>query len=222
VLKHTARAFQEIREPQIFNAGELSDSYPNHPNLQVIMDLFETQTRHKLLLLTKTADASSLTKKPRRQVIYSCSLNALPVSQRYEKLAPSPTDRIEATKQVADAGHEVRARIDPIVPIEDWKDHYAELIQAMSEVPFSRVTLGTLRGLQRTINFARKLCKDTSWTEYFTTNTRWGKKLSDESRLEIYSFMIDHLKPKDVAVCKETDEMVSMLGLKQLKCNCIW
>ncbi len=92
----------------------------------------------------------------------------------------------------------------------------------MNEVPFSRVTIGTLRGLQRTINFARKLGKDVSWTDYFSTSSGWGKKLSDDSRFEIYSFMIDLLEPKTVAVCKETDEMTSWLGIKNLICNCVW
>ncbi len=223
VLKHTARALEEISQPQIFNAGELSDSYPNHPNMQAIMDLFETQSRHKLLLLTKTADASSLIRRPRKQVIYGCSLNALPVAARWERhAAPSPVDRIKAAKQTAEAGYEVRARIDPIVPIEGWKNHYAELSVMMADVPFSRITLGTLRGLQRTINFARKLGKDTSWTEYFSTTTKWGKKLSDETRLEIYTYVMDLLKPKTVSVCKETDELVSQLNMKELRCNCVW
>jgi spore photoproduct lyase len=117
-----------------------------------IMGLFETQSRHRLLVLAKTSDVSSLVRKPRKQVIYSCSLNALPVAARWEKLAPSPLDRIKAAKQVADAGYEVRARIDPIVPVEGWKDQYAQLLNVMDEVPFSRITLGTLRGLPRTIN----------------------------------------------------------------------
>jgi len=97
-LRHLTRAFREIREPQVFNSGELSDSLPEHPNLQAVMNLFESQSRHKLLLLTKTANASSLLKKPRKQVIYSCSLNALPVAARWEKLAPSPLERIKAAK----------------------------------------------------------------------------------------------------------------------------
>jgi len=92
----------------------------------------------------------------------------------------------------------------------------------MSEVPFSRITFGTLRGLQRTMNFARKLGKDTSWTSYFAATTKWGKKLSDQSRLEIYTFMLDLLKPRTAAVCKETDEMIARLGLKDLRCNCVW
>jgi spore photoproduct lyase len=222
ILGHLGKAFQEIQEPQIFNAGELSDSLPNHPNMIAIMDLFETQSRHKLLLLTKTADGSSLIEKPRKQVIYSCSLNALPVAGRWERLAPSPLDRLKAAKGVADAGYEVRARIDPIVPVEGWKESYAELVRMMDEVLFSRVTLGTLRGLQRTIIFARKLGKDMSWTNYFSTTTKWGKKLSDESRFEIYTFILDLLRPRIVAVCKETDEMVARLGLKNIRCNCIW
>ena len=221
-LLHLARALREIQEPQIFNSGELSDSYPNHPNMQAIMDLFETQSKHKLLILTKTANGSGLITKQRKQVIYSCSLNAPPVAATWERLAPSPLDRLKAAKQVADAGYEVRARIDPIVPVEGWKDHYAELVEMMSEIPFSRVTIGTLRGLQRTINFARKLGKDMSWTEYFSTTTKWGKKISDESRLEVYRFMLDLLKPRTVAVCKETDGMVTQLGLKNIRCNCIW
>ena len=91
----------------------------------------------------------------------------------------------------------------------------------MADVQFSRITLGTLRGLQRTVNFARKLGKDMSWTEYFSTTTKWGKKLSDESRLEIYGYLMDLLKPKPAAVCKETDEMVEQLGIKELRCNCV-
>jgi spore photoproduct lyase len=221
-LRHLSRAFRETQEPQIFNSGELSDSLPNHPSMQSIMDLFEMQSRHKLLLLTKTANASGLVGRRRKQIIYSCSLNALPVASRWESLAPSPLDRIKAAKQVGDAGYEVRARIDPIVPVEGWKEHYAELVRMMDEVPFSRVTLGTLRGLQRTIVFARRLGKDTSWTDYFGTMTKWGKKLSDELRFEIYAFMIDLLKPKTDAVCKETDEMIARLGLKDLGCNCVW
>jgi len=148
-------------------------------------------------------------------------LNALPVAEAWEKLAPSPRDRIRDVKYVAEAGYEVRARIDPIVPIEGWKNHYAELVAMMADIPFSRITLGTLRGLQRTVNFARKLGKDMSWTEYFSTTTKWGKKLSNESRLEIYGYLMDLLKPKPAAVCKETDEMVEQLGIKELRCNCV-
>ncbi|MFH0848834.1 MAG: hypothetical protein V1857_04975 [archaeon] len=61
-----------------------------------------------------------------------------------------------------------------------------------------------------------------SWTDYFSTASGWGKKLSDDSRFEIYGFMIDLLKPKTVAVCKETDEMIGRLGMRELRCNCVW
>jgi len=34
--------------------------------------------------------------------------------------------------------------------------------------------------------------------------------------------MIDLLKPNTVAVCKETIEMIEKLGIKELRCNCVW
>ena len=51
---------------------------------------------------------------------------------------------------------------------------------------------------------------------------KWDKKISDDSRFEIYSFITDLLKPTPVAVCKETDEMVSRLGIRDLRCNSVW
>jgi len=89
------------------------------------------------------------------------------------------------------------------------------------------VTLGTLRGLQRTINFARKLGYDTSWTQYLNVNTRWGKKMPDESRREIYAFCIDALRDcgfrGDVGICKETVEMAKEFGMDlKMRYNCVW
>jgi hypothetical protein len=58
--------------------------------------------------------------------------------------------------------------------------------------------------------------------EVAAARTRPSMPLSDESRLEVYGFMLDLLKPRTVAVCKEADEMVTQLGLKNIRCNCIW
>ena len=79
-------------------------------------------------------------------------------------------------------GVEARARVDPIIPIpvEGLREEYADVLRRIADAGARRVTLGTLRGLQRTINFARKLGYDTSWVEYLKVNTPWGKKMPDE------------------------------------------
>jgi len=225
VLKHIHKALQEITQPSLFNTGELSDSYPNHPNMIAIMNLFETQRTHKVLLLTKTADAGRLAQdaSKRKQTIYSCSLNALPVAEKWELKTPSPLERIKALKKAVEAGIQVRVRIDPVVPIEGWRQHYGELVDMINGIPqVKRVTIGTLRGLPRTIMYGKKLGCDMSWTKYFDVKTGWGLKMSDELRRGVYGFMFDRLQAKEKAICKETREMAKEFKLDlKMKCSCV-
>lgn len=230
VLKHTKEALNSKRNPVLFNAGELSDSFVEHPYMRAIMDLFDSQRRHKLLLLTKGADVRQLVKDAeagkRRRVIYSCTLNATSVAERWEVGIPTPTARLKALREVGRAGVETRCRIDPVVPIDGWEKEYARLVdEVCTTTSVERVTVGTLRGLQRTINFANKLKYDTTWTEYLEEQTGWGKKMKDELRYEIYDFLVDRVKSYgvEVGICKETTAMVKRFGWNRgnLKCNCV-
>jgi spore photoproduct lyase len=162
---------------------------------------------------------------PHNQVILSFSLNADEVAKKWEKLAPSIERRIEAGRKLTQADYEVRVRIDPIVPVPNWKEIYVNLIRQVftSFVP-SRITLGSLRGLQTTINGS----SDKSWLEYLKENSNWGKKIEFATRFEMYSTIINLLRNSygysDVALCKETLEMWKKLGMdfKKIKCNCVW
>lgn len=218
--------------PSIFNSGELSDSLMNPLNMKEIADLFETQTRHKLLLLTKSDKVEWLVDKPLKQTIVSFSLNATEIWKRWEKRASSPEQRISAARKLIESGYEIRLRIDPIFPIENWEKHYEDLIYStfaeLSSDP-KRVTLGTPRGLAKTLMFAT----DRSWEKIaFTENpdhTGWGKKAPSTLRKEIYTFLYDKLTSlgfdkSRIAICKETKSMWQELGLKQdqCRCNCVW
>jgi len=87
-----------------------------------------------------------------------------------------------------------------------------------------RITLGSLRGLQSTING----CTDRTWVRYLKESSNWGRKIDFETRYAMYSVLINELEKtygfKNVALCKETLEMWSVLGLnyKNIKCNCVW
>jgi spore photoproduct lyase len=159
------------------------------------------------------------------QVIVSFSLNAGDVASRWEKGAPEIDRRIEAGKKLSEAGYEVRIRIDPMVPVENWTIHYTKLIEQIfnSFIP-SRITLGSLRGLQTTVNGST----DKSWVEFLKEKSNWGKKIDFKTRYDMYSTIIDNLSKKydynEVALCKETLAMWGRLGMdyKKIKCNCIW
>jgi spore photoproduct lyase len=235
VLDALRKAFEHeyfARHAAIFNSGELSDSLMNPSNMRQIADLFETQSRHKLLLLTKGDRVEWLTEDHRKQTIASFSLNATDVWRKWEKRTPSPQERISAAKQLMASGYEVRIRIDPIFPIEDWQASYEDLVYSLfSELPSDpdRITLGTPRGLAKTLIFA----KDRTWERTAFTDepekSGWGKKAPLCLRKEIYLFFNNKLSElgfdkSKIALCKETPLMWKELGMnpQQNKCNCVW
>jgi spore photoproduct lyase len=235
VIAAIDRAFKHeyfVRNPSIFNSGELSDSLMNPTYMKQFADFFETQNKHKLLLLTKSNRIEWLAKNPLKQTIPSFSLNATEVWRRWEKRTPSPQQRIDAASELIKAGYEVRIRIDPIFPVENWKSYYEDLLYLIfSTLPSdpSRITLGTPRGLAKTLMFT----KDRSWeTIAFTDHpehTGWGKKAPASTRKEIYQFFYNKLSSlgvdrSKIAICKETKSMWNDLGMepKDCRCNCIW
>lgn len=132
---------------------------------------------------------------------------------------------LDAAKQLSENGFEVRLRIDPLVPIEGWQTQYSNLLDKIfSALRPERITLGSLRGLQSTINGAT----DRSWTKYLEERSNWEKKIRFEMRYEMYSWIIDELQEKysfaKVGLCKETISMWKALGLDflQIRCNCTW
>ena len=226
---HTRTFLEEVETPEILNTGEIADSLMFEsgelPFSKFIVPIFSSQKLHKVLFLSKSSNVKNLLEvEPHDQAIMSFSLNAIPVAETWEK-APPVLKRIEAAKKVYQAGYEVRIRIDPMVPIEGWQGHYLHLIDIIFEnlVP-ERITLGSLRGLQSTING----CSDTSWVKYLKESSSWGKKIDFRTRYNMYSTMMRHLEAvynfTKVAICKETLQMWNSLKLdyKRIRCNCLW
>jgi spore photoproduct lyase len=227
---HIRRFLEEVTTPEILNTGEIADSLMgeglSEPFSKFIIPIFEEQNKHKVLFVTKSDNVKHLLDiNPHNQAIISFSLNADEVAKRWEKGAPSVDRRIEAGRKLSQAGYEVRIRIDPIVPVPDWKIQYTNLInQIFASFKPERITLGSLRGLQSTINGST----DKSWLEYLKENSNWGKKVDFNTRYKIYYAIIYFLKNRysysNIALCKETLAMWGILGMdyKKIKCNCVW
>jgi spore photoproduct lyase len=227
---HTKTFLEEVETPEILNTGEIADSLMGEslsiPFSKFIIPMFEEQNKHKVLFVTKSDNIKHLLDaNPHNQVIISFSLNADDVAKRWENGAPSVERRIEAGRKLSKTGYEVRVRIDPMVPVPEWKKDYIELIEQIfnSFTPL-RITLGSLRGLQTTINGST----DKSWLVYLNENSNWGKKVDFKIRRGMYITIIDYLNKNydyhEIALCKETVAMWGSLGMdyKKIKCNCIW
>jgi len=224
-------------EASIFNSGELTDSLVYPEVIEQIVDKFEEQNKHKLLLLTKSGNVGFLVKKLRKQTIVSFSINSPTVAKRWENKTPPIERRIEAARRVNDRGYKVRIRIDPIFPIVNWQEEYGKLIELLlSKFTPSRITLGTPRGLLKTMLYS----KDKSWAKVaFEDNpveaSGWGKKIASPIRKKIYAFIFDKLQglgfaKSNIALCKETESMWKELEISpgrhpqwdNCKCNCTW
>jgi len=230
VRLHMETFLQEVETPEILNTGEIADSLMQEngdcPFSKFIISMFERQNRHKVLFVTKSTNIKNLLEvTSQKQAIISFSLNAEPVASEWEKRAPSVKKRIEAARKLSDAGYEVRIRIDPIVPIETWEECYIRLIdEILSRFIPKRITLGSLRGLQSTINGTN----DTSWVKYLKESSNWGRKIDFTTRYRVYKAILGYLNSRydfhDIALCKETKAMWEKLKMAwtQIKCNCVW
>lgn len=216
-------------EPTLLNAGELCDALMgeslSEPFSEFILPMLKG-TRHRILFLTKGTNIKRFIEHPewRRNAVLSWSLNASPVAERWEKLAPTVEDRIRAAGEVFDAGYEVRLRIDPMIPVEGWSEHYRRLVdEVFSQLFPERITLGSLRGLVST----RNSVKDKSWLQFLCEKSSWGLKTSHATRLEMYGGLINYLREKysyvNVGLCKETLRIWGELGLdwRRNRCNCL-
>lgn len=219
ITSNLVSCLRREKTPRLFNSGEKMDSLAFPETIRIISDIFEEQSLHKLLILTKSGNINTLLDKSRKQTVFSFSINTPEVSKLWEQNTPSPDMRIKAAKSAYELGNEVRVRIDPIFPIDNWKEYYSDLIDnILSNLTPTIFTIGTPRGLSKTIRFA----KDRTWTKYFTENSSWGKKIPEEQRIEIYSFLIDKLKGHTVSICKDTVDIWKKLGMdyNNVRCNC--
>lgn len=219
--------FERDTLPEMLNSGEICDSLMsenNNPFSKYIISLFERQNAHKILFLTKSDNINHLLEiEKHEQAVVSFSINADIVADKWEKGAPAVNRRLDAAKRLSDSDYEVRLRIDPIVPLSGWKTSYERLIEEIFErfTP-ERITLGSLRGLQSTINNSR----DISWVEYLGERSNWGRKVAIKTRHDNFSYIIECITKhgyNNISLCKETVQMWEMLGLdwKKIKCNCL-
>jgi spore photoproduct lyase len=214
---------------ELLNTGELADSLMNEKNgppfSKFIISFFQQQKVHKVLFLTKSSHIEHLLDiNVHDKVVISFSMNADGVARRFERGAPPVVERIEAAGKLNNAGYEVRIRIDPMVPVPNWQVEYLSLVDSIfSRFTPSRITLGSLRGLQSTINMAT----DKSWVDYLSEKSNWGKRIDFNTRYRMYFEVMRYLKEKfsytDIALCKETLSIWDKLGMdyRKIKCNCL-
>lgn len=211
------------------NAGELEDSLALDGHIPLVDDLvprFAAQTRHKLLLVSKSTNIRNLLKHdPKGQVIVAFSVNAPSVSERYELETPHPLKRAEAAARVKEAGYYLTLRLDPMIPVDGWEEAYPAFIDEVYGIfQPDQWTIGSLRYFPSLPMWTAKVGRSTNvygfTRERSREDGRW--RISMAVRARMYGTAMERIREHDgeaaVRLCKETTALYGRLGLASNGC----
>lgn len=243
VYTNTEDMVAELKEwladstPKMMIAGELQDGLVfdsaykkvnGVPLTHLLIPLFASQKKHRLIFLTKSTQIQhALELAPTSQVVFSWSVNAEEVGQRWEHGTPLPSERFTAAEKMKKAGWPIRFRLDPMVPYPGWKQGYSEAIKRINSLSPEMVTLGALRatsynGLR---NAAKSNGRDDSIFDFLTEEkdpSGFKYRIPFETQVELFRFAIDHLHSRITpALCKEDKALWRALGMKFDGCHCL-
>lgn len=223
--------------PKMLIVGELQDGLvferafqkvTGKPLSHWIVPLFSAQERHRLIFLTKSVEIESLLQlQATQQVIVSWSVNAEPVSAKWEIGTPLPSQRFAAARELMKHGWPIRFRLDPMVPYDGWRSGYAEALKQINLIDPEMVTLGALRATSaKSLRAAAKRNgRDSSIFNYLCEErdpSGFKYRLPQSKQAELFRYALDTLSTKIVpALCKEDISLWNKLGLSFAGCHCI-
>jgi len=215
--------FLKKEESSILHTGELADSLaaPGAPEIMAdIVTRFGMQSRHTLLLLTKSDNVDALlSAKHNGMTVVGFSINPQPIVRKYELGTASTRKRMQAARKCVKAGYPVMVRVDPMIPVPGWKKYYSELFAELNKIDLRGVVVGTLRAYP---GLAFRISKELrSMLKNKDIDGRYH--IDANIRNEMYEFAFSRIKAKRMGICKESGEMWGQLSKKHSKrfiCNC--
>jgi len=193
----------------------------------------------KLILVTKSSNVQYLEGLPTTNVLATFSLNPEPIADLWEgkwndgvRITPSVHERLDASRKTQQMSFEVRWRIDPILPVDNWAEIYQKFFAnaATDGHQPTRITLGTYREMGRSLlTIARKWgLPPMEWTPPDLTKDGVHYHIDESERIEIYlkltGFISDACRQSGsrpiVALCKESTAVRTAVGITHDHCNC--
>jgi spore photoproduct lyase len=216
--------FMKVDKPSVLHTGEVADSLAVRGSEEIMATLIERfakQDKHTLLILTKSDNVDELlTLNHNGRTVIGFSINPSSISERYELEAPSTENRFKAAIKCINAGYKVMLRVDPMIPVQNWRYHYTNLFNKLNTMNLYGVVVGTLRAfpnLKSTMSDELKALlthKDVDGRYHIPYELRW----------EMYKLAISVLKLKRIGICKESGQVWARIqneiGHREFICNC--
>jgi spore photoproduct lyase len=223
--------------PKMLIVGELQDGLvfekafkkvTGKPLTHWLIPRFAKQTRHRLIFLTKSTQISHVLElQPTPQVVFSWSVNAEAVAEKWEIGPPRPSERFAAAERMKRAGWPIRFRLDPMVPYRGWKSGYRAAIRHINRIEPEMVTIGALRATSATAlrGAAARNGRDDSIFDFLTEErdpSGFKYRLRQDDQLELFRYALGLISSKIApALCKEDVSLWKMLNLEFKGCHCL-
>ncbi len=236
VLAAIARKARRLAAPTSFYVGKLQDALALDPLTgfsRVLIPFFAAQPLARLVMLTKSDCVDNLLALDHRgHSVVSWSVNPQAVCAEFEGGAPPLARRLEAARRCREAGYPIRFIIMPILPIAEWRMHYAELVEAIfAATRPQRMTLGGICSYGTAMRLtAGALGRDNVIARNISPKPSpdGRRRFPRELRAELYRHVISEIRRRDpalpIALCLEEAKLWHACGLDPTHptCNCGW
>ncbi|HUT34031.1 MAG TPA: hypothetical protein VNE39_11150 [Planctomycetota bacterium] len=235
-LAAIARKARGLREPTSFYVGKLQDALALDPLTgfsRVLVPYFAEQPLARLVLLTKSDCVGNLPGLGHRgRTAVSWSVNPEAVCREFERGAPPLARRLAAARRCQEAGYPIRFLVMPMLPVDGWRRHYAELVEAIfAATSPQRITLGGICSYATALRLtAGALGSDNVIARHIEREPSpdGRRRFPRGLRAELYRHVIAEVRRRaprlPVGLCLEEPEVWHACGLDPSRptCNCTW
>jgi len=235
-LAAIARRARRLERPTSFYVGKLQDALSLDPLTgfsRLLVPFFARQPLARMVMLTKSDAVDPLLPLEHAgHTVVSWSVNPAAVCREFERGAPPLARRLAAARRCQQAGYPVRFIIMPVLPVDGWREQYAELVDALfAAARPERVTIGGICSYRGALALtARALGPDSLIARHISpTPSPDGRlRFPRELRAKFYRHIIGEVRQHDAAMplglCLEEPELWHACGLDPAHptCNCIW
>jgi DNA repair photolyase len=178
----------------------------------------EVFSRSTIELLSKGNDIRALLDVARKypwatsRLFPGWSINSVYAANKYEIGTAGAVQRLEAARELQDAGYKIRFRIDPIIPYEGWKKDYSDLVDMIYEKfglePYLMIIASLRFDEPGLIGIAKERFSNSDLFSYdFPKEDKAKFRIPFDQRVEIFRAVIDrihrHNSDQLIGICKE-------------------
>jgi len=152
-------------------------------------------------LRTKSANYRAISSlQTPENVVLAWTLSPEVISKNHESKTPPFTSRLRAVKAALKDGWPVRLCFDPVLRVDNWREHYGEMIDdiadAISLEQIRDFSVGVFRMSSHFLREMRKQRSDTELLYYPYQTTNGVVTYPDETKNELEHYVFEKLSKK--------------------------